>query len=115
MRNGIENRKKWEIKDMANGVKVSNSSMNADVDKLKTEMQKIRQGLLDLKDVMGELDGCWEGSAKAAYQKQVADDIRYMMELYTFLDKYIQALQLSGKIYLDSEKKVYGNIKKLRF
>ena len=100
---------------MANRVKVSCSSMNSDADKLKTEMQKIRQSLLELKDVMRELEGCWEGSAKAAYQKQVADDIRYMTELYTFLEKYIQALQASGKIYLDSEKKVYGNVKKLWF
>lgn len=100
---------------MANRVKVSCSSMNSDADKLKTEMQKIRQGILDLKDVMKEFEGCWEGSAKAAYQKQVADDIRYITELYTFLEKYIQALQSSGKTYLDSEKKVYGNIKKLWF
>lgn len=100
---------------MANCLKVSKSSMNTDADNIQIQMEKIRQGLFDLQSAMKELNGCWEGSAKAMYQKQVADDIRYMTELYTFLEQYIQELNLAAKTYLNSEKKVYSNVKKLWF
>lgn len=99
---------------MSNYIKVSVPKMQKDSEQLKASIDKIPQFVNDLDASMKNLGNCWEGPAWIVFQQQVQSDILYLLEMYDWLSKLLQAETEAGKIYGEGEKKGYSRIEKIR-
>ena len=68
-------------------LKVSAQSMKRDSEKLEELKQSIPNLIKELSTSMQQLSNCWEGSAWAVYQANVAYYVDMLGEIYNYLLK----------------------------
>lgn len=99
---------------MNNYIKVSVPKMKDRGERIQSNIEKIPQFVQELESAMKSLGSCWEGAAWNAFQMQVRSDILNMLEMYDWLQKYLQATSEGEKNYGNCEKKSYDCIGKVR-
>lgn len=65
----------------SNIIEVNTGSLKGDVSEIAAELEKIRGGVSQLMNILGQLETMWEGSAKQAFSAAVRDDVGRLQTL----------------------------------
>lgn len=99
---------------MADYIKVDARKMGRDIDELHELLKEIPRQIDELEDSMAKLSTVWEGQAWDAFQRQVANDIEYLREVYRMGKEYVGSFSDAKRIYQDVEIKVDDEVKSLK-
>lgn len=96
---------------MSDYLKVSANSIKKDAERIEELKEAIPTLMNELEAAMNQLAGCWEGVAWAAYQKNVADHMEMLSDIYDYMSRYTVSMQEAGKNYGYAEQDVRAEIR----
>lgn len=98
---------------MGNYLKISTNTLKRDAEKIEEIKECIPVLIEELEASMRQLSNCWEGSAWGAYQKNVAEHIEMLTDIYNYMSQYTIKMQEAAKEYVYAEQDVCTDIRSL--
>ena len=94
-------------------LKVSGTGMEKDAETIRTEVEKAKQHIAEMKAAVDNLSSCWTGPAAEVYKSQVYADIEYMAEVCGEIDTFLNSFSEAKQDYAKAESDVYRSISRM--
>lgn len=98
---------------MGNYLKISANNLKSDAEKIEELKETIPVLIDELEVSMRQLSNCWEGPAWGAYQKNVAEHIEMLTDIYNYMSQYTIAMQEAAMEYVHAEQDACADIRNL--
>lgn len=95
-------------------IEVNTTTLKADISKVEEEIRAIRADRDQLREILAELSGMWDGQAKEAFAAAVNDDLARLEELVQAMEKFTNLTDESRTEYEKCENAVIGIVNAIR-
>lgn len=84
---------------MTGRIEIETNALNSDMEKMSGEIAKIEEELQQLREETEQLAAMWEGSACAAYQSRIGEDMERAALICKELAEYVSCMEYASKEY----------------
>ena len=84
---------------MIGTIEIETRSLRQDRERIQEQAEGLREEMTRLLEVMEELTGMWEGSAKESFQKQFQADCDLIQGFLGEMNQYVQAMSYAEQEY----------------
>lgn len=95
-------------------IEIDTNRLEQDMDTLSSCMERSRQCLKDIADIVGALDGQWEGAANSMFNKRILEEIEFLKEIIKEVAELLECLGYADKEYMECENSVADIIAAVR-
>ncbi|MBS6395828.1 MAG: hypothetical protein KH452_01570 [Clostridiales bacterium] len=95
-------------------IEMHSNRLEQDMDMLKACMERSRQCLTEVSDIVTALDGQWEGASNSRFNQSIIEDLNFLGEVIEKVADLLECLGYADKEYVECENSVADIIAAVR-
>lgn len=95
-------------------IEIDTGRLRQDMDSLSSCVERSRQCLKDMSDIVTALNGQWEGAASSMFSQRVLEDLELLGEMIKEAAGLLECLGYADKEYVECENSVADIIAAVR-
>ncbi len=97
-----------------NFIEIHTDRLEQDMDVLKDSMERSKQCLTEVSDIVRTLDGQWEGAANSRFNQEIISDLNFLGEVLKEAADLLECLGFADEKYVECENSVADIIAAVR-
>lgn len=99
---------------MADKIKVNTTRLGTDAESVKSNIQKIKKSMEDMKKDVTQLDSMWDGPTSEAFKKAFQDDMNALNTIIKNLEQIYNFETTAKSKYESCERQVASKVSGIR-
>lgn len=95
-------------------IEIHTNRLEQDMDVLSGCVERSRQSLAEVSDIVRTLDGQWEGAAHSMFNQRIVEDLNFLGDVLKEAADFLECLGFADKEYVECENSVADIIAAVR-
>ena len=95
-------------------IEINTGTLKSDTNRMKEQIQKVRNAVNSMNEAVSALNGMWEGSAKNAFNVQYVSDIENMEAVCSEADRMVEGMSTAADKYDSCDSQIKNIINSIK-